>query len=453
MILLNQKKRAASGFNDMLCFVVPATMPFQIEIVGQLLISEIMVLCLLPVLIAQRRQLTLDRVPRRVLILGGLWLLNQIVTDLIRGTSFHDYSRGWSAIAFTILDFLCVFLLAQYKVRRVCIQLLGFAVGYGLLSILTPGIANVRWKMGGGDAVMIGVLALVALWTNKDRTARYAGVLLSSVGAVLGLLFNARNNFGRGVVNIGLLMVQRVLGGKRFSEAGVRRALVLLFVLSIPFTYAVLAVYSVAAQSGIMGEHALVTYRTQENQEFGEFGVLLGGRPEVLISSQAIADSPIIGHGSWARSLYYYLKYRDLAALGFDIEQEGVRDPETLLETRGPNPEIPSHSTLFQSWVWAGIMGGVFWIYVLYLTLATLVEVLHIKNSIVPVVVHASTLLIWDILFSPYGSHQRMKIAVFMTMLIVVRELAKKQRVAPAERRLRLFSKPAFPLVKSQLRG
>ena len=42
---------------------------------------------------------------------------------------------------------------------------------------------------------------------------------------------------------------------------------------------------------------------TQEKfaqQSSGKLGVLFGGRPETLVAIQAIRDSPIIGHGSFA---------------------------------------------------------------------------------------------------------------------------------------------------------
>ena len=36
-----------------------------------------------------------------------------------------------------------------------------------------------------------------------------------------------------------------------------------------------------------------------EGQAKGDYGVLVGGRPETLVAMQAIRDSPIIGHGSY----------------------------------------------------------------------------------------------------------------------------------------------------------
>ncbi len=52
-----------------------------------------------------------------------------------------------------------------------------------------------------------------------------------------------------------------------------------------------------AADIGLFDESVTQKFQTQAN---GKFGVLVGGRPETLVAIQAIRDSPIIGHGSFA---------------------------------------------------------------------------------------------------------------------------------------------------------
>ena len=52
-----------------------------------------------------------------------------------------------------------------------------------------------------------------------------------------------------------------------------------------------LQLYDVAASEGWLGADAQAKYL----QQSGALGVLVGGRSEVLVSSQAVIDSPILG--------------------------------------------------------------------------------------------------------------------------------------------------------------
>ena len=55
-----------------------------------------------------------------------------------------------------------------------------------------------------------------------------------------------------------------------------------------------------------------------EQESAGYYGVLLGGRPELLAELPAVYDSPILGHGSWAREPLYIIEQRQaLLLLGY----------------------------------------------------------------------------------------------------------------------------------------
>jgi hypothetical protein len=450
-----QVKRTPVNIEALLCFVIPLLIPLQFDVGGRLISSEILVVFLLPLLLLLKGRLLTRAEPRRILLLGGLWLLGLVATDLIRGTKFADYSRGWALVGFTLIDFVCIYLLTEGREFRLKLLMLGYAIGVGAETLLNPIVAGIRWKMGGGDAVMLGVLALLALWSGSGMMTRRLGLYAEIVDTVLSVLFNARNLAGRAFMNAILLSLTRLTASARFRAIGMRNVIVALAVLALPVTYVALTAYAFLAQSGAMGAMAQATYRAQSNSAYGAFGVLLGGRPEIFISTQAIADSPIIGHGSWARDMNYYLKFRQLAALGFDVRESGVTDPDALVSTRGLEPEIPSHSILFGSWVWAGVLAAVFWVYVLFLTMRALGTAVLSVDPLAPLIVHASTLFLWDILFSPYGNDRRFEAAIFLTVSIAYIELRTRQRTAPAargpiaplERGRRTSPRPAVPPV------
>src|SRR5262249_49457743 len=129
---------------------------------------------------------------------------------------------------------------------------------------------------------------------------------------------------------------------------------------------------------------------------------------ESLVSTQAIADAPIIGHGSWAKDFDYVTLY--VRAL----EERGV----TIVGNPFRSALIPSHSFLFGSWVEAGILGGLFWIYILAICVRSLYSLLHIPPWSRPLVTFVTLSLIWDVLFSPFGAHERFLVPASLCMVL-----------------------------------
>lgn len=106
------------------------------------------------------------------------------------------------------------------------------------------------------------------------------------------------------------------------------------------------AIYGTAVESGLLGRDALVKYRDQTS---GEVPLILGGRSESLVAVQAIADSPVLGHGSWARDRRY-VELHHAIKVEYGLP---VFDAE-----RGKRDLIPTHSYLLGSWVEGGFLGG-----------------------------------------------------------------------------------------------
>jgi hypothetical protein len=117
------------GFRDALTFAVPALLVLQIGAVGQLYVSELVLLAALPFLIYEARIRGGRRVPHLPIILGLIWLFVQFETDVYRGSTFIDYSRGWSKIAFTLTNFAALYLLLGPSPRRFRLFAWGLVVG------------------------------------------------------------------------------------------------------------------------------------------------------------------------------------------------------------------------------------------------------------------------------------------------------------------------------------
>ena len=189
----------------------------------------------------------------------------------------------------------------------------------------------------------------------------------------------------------------------------------------------VLQLYDAAASGGLLGSDAQAKYVDQS----GTFGVLLGGRSEVLASTQAIIDSPILGHGSWAKDFKYVdLLAQRLSSLGYEV---GAGPSDVGL--------IPAHSYLMGSWVWAGFLGGLFWLAILGIAVWLLANLYSFRVELAPLLVFSATLLVWAIAFSPYGFSARITapygVALCLLGLRLVRgtKLMIRRLVSPVVRR------------------
>ena len=120
--------------------------------------------------------------------------------------------------------------------------------------------------------------------------------------------------------------------------------------------------------------------RSSSSQSGGDYGVLVGGRPETLVAIQAIRDSPIIGHGSFPEGTKYIQLKQDIRY------EHGYSDSDEPEDTETKIPVIPTHSHLTLAWVEGGILGGLCWIYILILILRGVLRVTAAATAFGPLI-------------------------------------------------------------------
>lgn len=381
--------RAGTRALDTWAFVLPAISFIQITVVGQLIVSEVLAVVMLPWLWGARDRL---RMPRWFLLLWGGWLVSQIVTDVVMGSAFADYARGWAAILFTLTDFAAILVLVSTP-RRARLFALGLAASGVLGYFIAPNIyaAGDPWKWA--FAMPIGFALAAALSGSIGTRMPLVPIAAFAAFGALNLLLGFRSLGGVAILASGYLLLNTLVGRRQGrAHPSIRTAIVgLLFCMVAAFS--VSQGYDAAAASGLLGADAQTKYLAQS----GSLGVLVGGRPEILTSTQAIIDSPILGHGSWAKDFKYVdLLTARLSSLGYEI---GAGPGDVGL--------IPAHSYLLGSWVWAGLLGGVFWVAVLLLAGWLLVNLYAVRLGPAPLLVFSTALLLWNIAFSPYGGSSR----------------------------------------------
>jgi O-antigen ligase len=326
------------------------------------------------------------RDPQRLLGFGLLWLLSQVVTDVVRDSAPEDFLRGWAKIGFTLVNFAALYLLLEND-RRLLLFGAGLAGGQLVKYFVNPGVLAHAdpWKFGLSYPVTLFlVLASVFL---SNRGWPLLGGSLTLAASILNLSFNFRS-----LALICFLAWVPTFLIDRFRKRQLRSGHVVVLALGVAAALLVFSrVYVVAANAGLMGDDARQKY---DEQSAGDLGLLLGGRNESLASLRAVWDSPIIGHGSWAKDPFYAnLLYEQVALHGYINSGQLESDL------------IPTHSHIIGAWVEAGIMGGLFWFAVLLVVLRSLWSCLKSRSKSAVLVLFCGISLLWDIPFSPYGSN------------------------------------------------
>jgi hypothetical protein len=394
-------------FSEASLFLLGAAGAFSVNIVGALPVSELFILPVLPVLLLARGPRAFNRRYLFFYLLTGAWLLGTLVADTYNEIGVFNRSKGLARVVFFIIDFIALAIFIDNKTRRLVIFAVGVAAVLTIGSLQYRPDLNVEWKFGMGQGFAIVALIISSRYYVKGR---YWVCLSISLGlAGLSLIFGFRSQLAVLFISAVLILPlskqawDRRNGGSP-GDQSVPRILIAL-ALAGTAAYAANSLIHYAARSGFFDESTQAKFETQAA---GDYGVLFGGRPETLVAIRAILDSPIIGHGSFAYGEKYVELKQDI------MYQHGYTDsddPEVF-----DYPTIPTHSHLTLAWVEGGILGGVCWIYILILTIRAVFRLSALRPPLAPLYCYLLVSFGWDILYSPFGSVNRMLGAFYILL-------------------------------------
>jgi len=389
--------RAASysGWGDVLSFVIPVVTFVRIALTGQLILSDVLALVAFPFVYAKYGKRLRESWVVITLGLCGVWFVSQVVSDITNHSVPNDYLRGWAKISFTMVHFMVIVLLIRNSRRRLVLYGMGWAVGHAAKYYVVDQASVDFWKFGFSLPASL-VVCLVA--GNFGRKQRGLAALLILALASVHLYLGFRNMAA-------ICVVSAVYSQFRLSNIKLGRAQLALSGAVVALAmWGLSATYSYGALNHWFGDEAYKKYLIQSE---GEGGILLGGRSEILAAWHAITDSPILGHGSWAKDPQYAAWVDERRAeLGY--QRVGHMELDGL---------IPSHSHLFGAWVESGIAGACFWCWVLCLVFRSLSKSSG-REPEFTFCVFIGTALFWDVLFSPFGANVRFTAAYSIYTMI-----------------------------------
>lgn len=184
------------------------------------------------------------------------------------------------------------------------------------------------------------------------------------------------------------------------------------------------AVYKFAGSHGMLNEKATAKFEKQTRGGGSMLRILMAGRSEFFIGVMAALDKPVIGHGPWAIDDGHYqeeflTKYGDEEDYRFFL---GARQHQAREGLSYVN-YIPTHSHIGSFWLWFGVVGLMYWAYIVYM----LIRFLHREIAAVPqwfgVLAMGAPSLLWALFFSGFG--YRIVTMPFVVMLMMAHNVYK----------------------------
>jgi hypothetical protein len=417
-----------SFFTDAGLFLLGVAGVSSANIVGSLPGCEVLLLPALPFLLLAKGKRAFDRQYLWFYILAGGWLLGTLIADVYVGTPLSSRMKGIARVVFFALDFMALAILINRRTRRMIVVALSIVVVMLVGSRQFRGDPQLEWKFGLSSAVVILALLVCSYFYAHKKYSIYFAILF--VLAALNLAFAFRSQVA--IILISTVLTLPIFAQNKTSRIGAdpskSNGIKLVVLLALALGAATLANQAIqfAADRGFFEESLSQKFHTQSH---GKLGVLFGGRPETLVAIQAIRESPILGHGSFP----YSPKYMQLMQ---DIQYEyGYTDTDTAPEVE--YPVIPTHSHLTMAWVESGILGGVLWIYILTLAIRAILRIAFLQPYLAPLYCYLLVNFVWDILYSPFGSVNRLWGAYLILMSYsVLRSPVAQVRPAPIQKRL-----------------
>lgn len=320
---------------------------------------------------------------KRNRVLTLFWLAAATVVGCVIA-SFVNHTGWWAMLrgmAVTVI-MTCSIVVGHWLLRR---NMNGFK--WMLLGVALSGIISTfyfmksvevsRFVQTGLAATAEDIMSGPIFWISRIRpfamlipTGWYlqCPILVSAlVPVAFGLFAILRTASGRSAALSALAAAALVLvGGKRQRTImRVCRNFWKLMLVSVVAVFLAKNLYSLAASSGWLGEKSRLKYEKQTQGDTSMMKLLLGGRMESFCGLLACVDKPIVGFGPWAIDRDGYTS-EFLRRYGTYEDYENILRVEADARERGQQSLIPCHAYITEFWLWYGISGLLFWLYVLF---------------------------------------------------------------------------------------
>jgi hypothetical protein len=164
------------------------------------------------------------------------------------------------------------------------------------------------------------------------------------------------------------------------------------------------SLYHASAINGWLGEEALKKYEAQSKGEKSIAKLLLGGRMDSFCGLIACIDKPIVGFGPWAMDENGYEAEFLLKYGTYEDVETFKRNEEWKMARGGVAGLIPCHAYITEFWLWYGIFGLLFWLYVVFVLIRYLKHDCWVVPQWFMWIAASVPGYFWGIFFSPWAN-------------------------------------------------
>lgn len=388
---------------DWFVFIIGLFSMIKFRLLGTFALSEIIIF-ITYLFIGFRTEFTNNKRMNYLFFLAILWCVGVFISDRINDINLNDSLKGAFNVIFIILLIPFVYWMLEDRPQRMILFWIGnglssiFAFYFQRIDLYNEIDANI-WRV---YAFYPAAIALSGLLYYKGRVI--TSCLLIEMFAFWSLFNMSRNVFLSMTCGVCLILFINWIGKYSVDriEMYKKKSLSLLIVfglslIGISFTYEYLV------KNKILGEPA---YRKYIMQKYAKGGIA-SGRLDAFQSLYLISENPIIGYGSYAK------------------DKEGLIRQFDKGTNRDRNDYLPGHSYILGAWVYSGVLGAIFWMYILYLIFVFIKDKILIDSRLIGINALLTFQMIWNILFSPFAN--RLNFLFFIILIIVLIDLEKSE--------------------------
>jgi hypothetical protein len=350
------------------------------------------------------------------------------ISDLYNQSDFQDLVKGVGA--YVLFPTTVLFLVSSFNFRQLWILNLSYLVTSLLLRqpLISEGFSQDTFKFGFSMISTFALLTVSAVVVSRSKFLNQSllvPLIISVVISVLGLWGNLRLLAFVSVIAFFLLCLKliKIESSRRSKNVSFHIILAIAFAFPLLLVGISLLVSSLAPPlislllQDVINPDAL---QKTIQQISGDFGLLFSGRAEIFSSYLAWLDKPLLGWGSWAIDPH---NFYDLAGKNLMLQHNYTFDLdryESYVELAGQGWLIPTHSVLLNLLVWSGLTGFIptyiFFVYYIVAIYSSIKSSIYLSSPILYNLIFASTLCIWNILFSPFGYSNRLSLSIVMAI-------------------------------------
>lgn len=324
----------------------------------------------------------------------------------------------WMLIGAAISSVLCTFVF-QKSVEVV--MLAGGDGGKGAVDAIISGPVYWIGRLG----AMLG--AIPKGWYLQCPTFISAAVPLFMAGFSLLTTVSGRS---ASLCAVGTVVIL-IIGGKKRETIRSRlcNKFWLLCSVAIVGIFCMHTIYRVSVTQGWLGEDALKKYEQQTQGDRSIKALLLGGRMYSFCGLIACVDKPIIGFGPWAEDRNGYTA-EFLSKYGtYDDYENYVKSLEWKLSRGVTFQMIPVHAYITEFWLWYGIFGLLFWLYVIFVLIRYIKQDCWVVPQWFMWIAACIPGYFWSIFFNPWAD--RIGGIVFVVACLMARAVRKGAQRLP----------------------